>query len=108
MTPRREPRREGNRKTRLSPPGTDYAVWAASAKVKRQFDALREELQLDSLVHRLATEPLKRVPGKTKKLRGRLEGVLQYDLPDGNRAHYHVSGADVFLIYVGRHPKAGG
>jgi hypothetical protein len=76
--------------------------------VKRAFDALREELRLDDLVARLASEPLARVPGKTKKLRGRLEGILQYDLPDGNRAHYYVDGADVFLIYVGRHPKTGG
>lgn len=52
--------------------------------------------------------PLRRVPGKTKKLRGAYEkaGYLQYDLPDGCRAHYRVDdeGKVVYVDYLDHHP----
>jgi len=33
----------------------------------------------------LPVRPLARIPGKTKQLKGRLAGILQYDLPSGYR-----------------------
>jgi len=93
---------------RLSSDGAAFAVWASSAKVMRHFERLETELDLRSLVDRLEVNPHERVPGKTKKLRGRAAGAIQYDLPDGNRAQYVVEGRDVIIVYVGRHPKKGG
>lgn len=93
---------------RLSEMGSKYSVWAESARVMKAFDRHRDELDLDRLLALLQAEPLKRVVGKTKKLRGTLAGVIQYDLPDGNRAQYVVEGKAVVILYVGRHPKAGG
>ena len=37
--------------------------------------------------------PLTRIPGKTKQLKGRLAGLLQYDLPSGYRLWYRVDQA---------------
>jgi mRNA-degrading endonuclease RelE of RelBE toxin-antitoxin system len=52
--------------------------------------------------------PLRRVPGKTKKLRGAYEkaGYLQYDLPDGCRAQYRVDDEVrvVYVDYLDHHP----
>jgi hypothetical protein len=37
----------------------------------------------ECIEHMLQVKPLARVPGKTKQLKGRLAGILQYDLPSG-------------------------
>lgn len=54
----------------------------------------------------LQVKPLARVPGKTKQLKGRLAGILQYDLPSGYRLWYRVdqSRQTVLVIYIGPHP----
>lgn len=54
----------------------------------------------------LPSRPLARIPGKTKQLKGRLAGILQYDLPSGYRLWYRVDQATrtVDVIYIGPHP----
>jgi mRNA-degrading endonuclease RelE of RelBE toxin-antitoxin system len=54
----------------------------------------------------LQETPLTRIPQKTKKLKGRLEGVIQYDLPSGYRLWYRVDEAAhiVYVDYIGPHP----
>jgi hypothetical protein len=37
----------------------------------------------ECIAHILPHSPLTRVPGKTKQLKGRLAGIMQYDLPSG-------------------------
>jgi addiction module RelE/StbE family toxin len=56
--------------------------------------------------HVLQHRPLERIPHKTKKLKGRLAGIMQYDLPRGYRLWYRVDQAakTVDVIYVGPHP----
>jgi hypothetical protein len=47
-----------------------------------------------------------RAPGKTKKLAGKLAGLIQYDLPAYHRLWYRVDEAacEVRVEYVGPHP----
>jgi len=44
--------------------------------------------------------------GKLKKLKGRLQGILQYDLTDNHRVHYRVDTVAkiVYIEYIGAHP----
>lgn len=64
-------------------------------------DAARE--CIEQVLH---VSPLTRIPGKTKQLKGRLAGILQYDLPSGYRLWYRVDQATqtVFVLYIGPHP----
>ena len=54
----------------------------------------------------LPNSPLTRIPGKTKQLKGRLAGIMQYDLPSGYRLWYRVDqeAQTVYIIYIGQHP----
>ena len=54
----------------------------------------------------LQSKPLERIPHKTKKLKGRLAGIIQYDLPSGYRLWYRVdqSTQTVYVEYIGPHP----
>lgn len=54
----------------------------------------------------LQSTPEQRVPGKVKKLKGRLRGLLQYDVNYSDRVQYWVdkeSGV-VWVEYAGAHP----
>ena len=44
--------------------------------------------------------------GKLKKLKGKLNGILQYDITRGDRIHYIVDRKDciVYVEYIGSHP----
>ena len=55
----------------------------------------------------LESTPLMR-KGRTKKLRGRFAGLLQYDVDEGDRIWYWVdTQAKVVTIeYAGKHPKS--
>lgn len=50
--------------------------------------------------------PSQRIPGKTKKLKGRLRGVLQHSQARAYRMHYRVDEETktVFADYIGPHP----
>jgi mRNA-degrading endonuclease RelE of RelBE toxin-antitoxin system len=54
----------------------------------------------------LQIQPLVRIPGKTKQLKGRLAGILQYDLPGGYRLWYWVDQSThiVYVDYIGPYP----
>ena len=54
----------------------------------------------------LAETPLKAIPGKTKRLRGRLAHLIQYDLSYSERMHYEVDeeNKSVYVEYIGPHP----
>jgi len=45
--------------------------------------------------------------GKLKKLRGKQQGFLQYDIDDSNRVWYEVDNKEhiVEVKYIGSHPK---
>jgi mRNA-degrading endonuclease RelE of RelBE toxin-antitoxin system len=55
----------------------------------------------------LALKPLERIPGKTKALRGRYRGILQWDIDNSFRLHYRVNSSErlVEILYIGPHPK---
>lgn len=55
----------------------------------------------------LTTTPLRPIPGKTKRLRGKLKGTFQYDLSDAYRIWWRVDQAEliVYVTYIGPHPK---
>ena len=54
----------------------------------------------------LQSRPLERIPQKTKQRKGRVAGLLQYDLPSGYRLWYHVDQSThiVSVDYIGPHP----
>ena len=64
-------------------------------------DAVREYVE-----QILQSKPLERIPQKTKKLKGRLAGLIQYDLPSDYRLRYRVdqSTQTVYVDYIGPHP----
>jgi len=54
----------------------------------------------------LTAHPQQRVPGKVKKLRGKLAGLLQYDVNYRDRVQYWVDDETrtVHVEYAGPHP----
>ena len=54
----------------------------------------------------LKTSPERRVPGKVKKLKGKLKGLLQYDVNHSDRIQYWVDKENkiVWVEYAGSHP----
>ncbi len=54
----------------------------------------------------LAQTPLKPIPGKTKRLRGRLANFIQYDISYQERLRYEVDRENmtVYVDYIGPHP----
>ena len=54
----------------------------------------------------LQRTPERRIPGKTKKLRGKLKGLLQYDVNYSDRVQYWVDKENniVWVEYAGAHP----
>lgn len=57
----------------------------------------------------LRESPLNRLKsgGRLKKLKGKQQGVLQYDVDDSHRVWYEVDNKDhiVEIKYIGSHPK---
>jgi mRNA-degrading endonuclease RelE of RelBE toxin-antitoxin system len=56
----------------------------------------------------LRHQPTRYIPGKLKRLKGRLSQVWQYDLPSGYRLWYQVDEGNhlVRVIYIGPHPSS--
>jgi len=54
----------------------------------------------------LQTTPEQRVPGKVKKLKGKLKGLLQYEVNHSDRVRYWVDKENhvVWVEYAGSHP----
>lgn len=60
----------------------------------------------DFIVSHLQYHPTQYIVGKLKRLKGRLSGIWQYDLPSGYRLRYSVDedAHKVQVIYLGPHP----
>ena len=85
-----------------------YEIVLKRRKAKRGWQRLKNEFpaQIETCEEYLKTTPEKRIPGKVKMLRGRLLGLLQYDLTDSHRIRYWVSKNPnrVYILYAGPHP----
>ena len=57
-------------------------------------------------LHFLQNTPEMRIPGKVKKLRGKLRGLLQYNVNYSDRVQYWVDKerGTVWVEYAGPHP----
>lgn len=66
----------------------------------------RDPLGASEVLCFLQTTPERRVPGKVKKLRGKLQGLLQYDVNYSDRVRYWVDRENriVWVEYAGPHP----
>jgi mRNA-degrading endonuclease RelE of RelBE toxin-antitoxin system len=76
----------------------------------RNWDSFTETLpdRMDELKQFLQENPKDRLKahGKLKKLKGRLKGILQYDITDRDRIWYEVDSDAmvVYVRYIGPHP----
>jgi mRNA-degrading endonuclease RelE of RelBE toxin-antitoxin system len=88
----------------------DFQVKLKNNTVKRKWHSLCVELPepMERLTKYLEENPQdrSRSNGKLKKLKGKLEGILQYDLTNRHRVHYRVDVSEriVYVEYIGLHP----
>jgi len=88
----------------------DYQVKLRNNALNRKWHSLCAELpeQMERLTKYLEESPQDRLRsnGKLKKLKGKLKGILQYDITDRYRVHYRVDVAKriVYVEYIGQHP----
>jgi len=79
-------------------------------RVKRQWRLLKRQFpkQMEECETFLHNTPLVRLPGKVKKLKGQLTGIMQYEVTSKHRVWYVVNQdtETVEVIYAGAHPKA--
>jgi len=79
-------------------------------KQKRKWESLKQDIpeSLEKCQKFLEETPLDRLKssGKLKKLKGKLDGILQYDVTDKARVWYTVDSQNqiVYIKYVGPHP----
>jgi mRNA-degrading endonuclease RelE of RelBE toxin-antitoxin system len=89
---------------------TGYEIRLRNNAALKNWRLLSEELpeQMERLKQFLQENPENRLlsKGKLKKLKGKLKGILQYDLTDSYRVHYRVATAGhiVYVEYIGPHP----
>ena len=93
------------------PRSKQYKIEFDSNKVSRDWDGLKKALpdKMNGLIEFLEVSPTDRLQavGKLKKLKGKYQGVLQYDISkDEYRAWYVVDkpGKVVTILYAGTHP----
>ena len=83
----------------------------ASRSVAKDWRKLEENFPdaMEKCKKFLRESPLDRAKsgGKLKKLRGKQQGFLQYDIDDSNRVWYEVDNKEhiVGVKYIGPHPK---
>jgi addiction module RelE/StbE family toxin len=75
-------------------------------KALRTLPAHIRDAARECIEQLLPSTPLARIPDKTKQLKGRLAGILQYDLPSGYRLWYQVDQTTrtVYVKDIGPHP----
>ena len=87
-----------------------YIIKLRNNSVLKNWHLLNEEMpeQIERLKLFLQQNPEDRLlsQGKLKKLKGKLKGILQYDLTDSYRVHYRVDSHEhiVYVEYIGPHP----
>jgi len=90
-------------------PEPPYRIQASRAAGKGLADlpARKQQAVKQFIRQQLAVNPLQRIPGKTKRLKGAYKGFLQYDVDDNYRIIYLVEKEKrtVYLDYIGPHPK---
>ena len=88
----------------------DFQVKLRNNTVNGKWRSLCVELPepMERLTKYLEENPQDRLRsnGKLKKLKGKLQGILQYDLTDRYRVHYRVDTIEriVYVEYIGQHP----
>ena len=87
-----------------------YEIKAKNNSVEKAWYTLEENLPevMERCKNFLEESPLDRLKsgGRLKKLKGKLKGILQYDITDSDRVQYIVdSGCHiVYIEYIGKHP----
>ena len=93
----------------MSPSNEEYQI-QLNNRLQENWEALEEELPgaMERCKKFLKENPEDRLKssGKLKKLKGKLKGILQYDITNEARAWYKVDRKQriVFIKYVGHHP----
>ena len=87
-----------------------YQIVFRNNSAEKSWNVLRKNIPdaLERCKMFLTMSPLDRMKsnGKLKKLRGELEGILQYNITDSARVRYEVDQKlmRVLILYVGAHP----
>ena len=87
-----------------------YRIRVKNSSVEKRWYALNENYPeaMERCKTFLQNTPLDRLKsgGKLKKLKGKLSGILQYDITDSLRVRYTVDNREriVFVEYIGEHP----
>ncbi len=87
-----------------------YSIRLRNNRQKKNWKSLERDIPdaMESCQRFLIESPEDRLKsgGKLKKLKGRFEGILQYDITDEARVRYRVDreGRTVYVEYVGHHP----
>jgi Txe/YoeB family toxin of Txe-Axe toxin-antitoxin module len=87
-----------------------YKILFKSRSIEKAWQQYEEKYPdaMAECIEFLETTPLDRLQsrGKLKKLKGRLSGILQYDLSYSERIWYKVDTGDntVNIEYIGSHP----
>lgn len=87
-----------------------FDIRAKNKSVVKNWHLLNKEIpeQMQRLKQFLQENPEDRLlaRGKLKKLKGKLKGILQYDITDNYRIHYTVDSVKrtVYVEYIGTHP----
>lgn len=85
-----------------------YEIVLEKRNARKGWQRLKIEFpaQMTRCEEFLKTTPEMRIAGKVKVLRGRLQGLLQYDLTESHRIRYWVqkNPNKVFIEYSGSHP----
>jgi len=80
----------------------------AATKGLKKLQPAHRRNAIEFINEHLRETPLKPIPGKIKRLRGRYQGIYQYDLSRGDRIWWRVEPEShtVYVMYIGPHPKA--
>ena len=87
-----------------------YQILLKNKTVEKDWYALEATIPdaMERCKSFLQDTPLDRLKsnGKLKKLRGKLDGILQYDISDSARVQYLVDSkiGAVYIEYIGYHP----
>jgi len=87
----------------------DYRI-VIKRRLKKKWDALKKEapeaVERTERFLKATPEDRLKAGGKLKKLKGRLKGILQYDITDAARVWYKVDRKErvIYIKYVGHHP----
>ncbi len=87
-----------------------YQIKFKSTSVEKAWFLLERDIPepMGKCLKFLEESPLDRLKsqGKLKKLKGKLQGLLQYDVTHSDRLRYKVDIKEniVFIEYIGQHP----